>query len=102
MMIEPVFLWPEEVWPIHEDTVGADWMNKIQRHKANPEATEVVAKARQVVLDVFSKRGGAHFQIGRTYPYKEGREESTWKLVEAIKQAVDEKGIVNPGALGLG
>ncbi|MEM7327627.1 MAG: FAD-binding oxidoreductase [Pseudomonadota bacterium] len=101
-LIEPVFLWPEEVWPIHEDTVGADWMNKIQRHKANPEATEVVAKARQVVLDVFSKRGGAHFQIGRTYPFKEGREESTWKLVEAIKQAVDEKGIVNPGALGLG
>lgn len=101
-LIEPVFLWPEEVWPIHEHTVGEDWMKKIKRHEANPEATETVKKARQVVLDVFSKRAGAHFQIGRTYPYKEGREAATWKLVEAIKNAVDDKGIVNPGALGLG
>ena len=100
-LIEPVFLWPEEVWPIHEHTVGDEWMKKIKRHEANPDATAVVDKARQVVLDVFSKRGGAHFQIGRTYPYKEGREEATWKLVEAIKKAVDEKGIVNPGSLGL-
>ena len=101
-LIEPVFLWPEEVWPIHEHTVGDEWMKKVKRHKANPTATAVVEKARQLVLDVFSKRGGAHFQIGRTYPYKEGREEAAWKLVEAIKNAVDEKGIVNPGALGLG
>ena len=101
-LIEPVFLWPEEVWPIHEHTVGDEWMKKIKRHEATPDATAVVDKARQVVLDVFSKRGGAHFQIGRTYPYKEGREEATWKLVEAIKKAVDEKGIVNPGSLGLG
>ena len=101
-LIEPVFIWPEEIWPIHEHTVGEDWMKKIKRHKANPEATAVVEKARQIVLDVFTKHAGAHFQIGRTYPYKEGREEATWKLVEAIKDAVDEKGIVNPGSLGLG
>jgi len=101
-LIEPVFIWPEEVWPIHEHTVGADWMRKVKRFEPNPDATAVVEKGRQLVLDVFTKRGAAHFQIGRTYPYKEGREEATWKLVEAIKQAVDDKGIVNPGALGLG
>ena len=101
-LIEPVFIWPEEIWPIHEHTVGEDWMKKVQRHDANPEATAVVNKARQVVMDVFVKRGGAHFQIGRTYPYKESREETTWKLIEGIKNAVDEKGIVNPGSLGLG
>lgn len=101
-LIEPVFIWPEEIWPIHEHTVGEDWLKKIKRHKSNPEATAVVEKARQIVLDVFTKHAGAHFQIGRTYPYKEGREEATWQLVEAIKTAVDEKGIVNPGSLGLG
>lgn len=101
-LIEPVFIWPEEIWPIHEHTVGDEWMKKIKRHDANPDATEVVKRARQVVLDVFTQHGAAHFQIGRTYPYKEGREEATWKLIEAIKNAVDEKGIVNPGALGLG
>jgi len=101
-LIEPVFIWPEEIWPIHEHTVGEDWLKKIERHKANPEATAVVEKAREIVLDVFTKHAGAHFQIGRTSPYKEGREEATWTLVEAIKNAVDEKGIVNPGSLGLG
>lgn len=101
-LIEPVFIWPEEIWPIHEHTVGADWMKKIKRHAPNPEATAVVKKARQVVLDVFTKHAGAHFQIGRTYPYKDQREQAAWELLEAIKQAVDENGIVNPGALGLG
>ncbi|NQY15162.1 MAG: hypothetical protein HRT81_15065, partial [Henriciella sp.] len=91
-----------EVYAVVEHPVGADWMKKVKRYDANPEATAVVQKAREVVLDVFNNHGAAHFQIGRTYPYKEGRDEATWKLVEAIKNAVDEKGIVNPGALGLG
>ncbi len=99
-LIEPVFIWPEEIWPIHEHTVGEEWLKKIKRHKANPDATAVVEKARQVVLDVFTKHAGAHFQIGRTYPYREHRDDATWALLEAIKTAVDDKGIVNPGALG--
>lgn len=101
-LIEPVFIWPEEIWPIHEHTVGEDWLKKIKRHPVNPAATAVVQKARNVVLDVFSKRAAAHFQIGRTYPFKETRSAETWQLVEAIKKAVDGDGIVNPGALGLG
>ncbi len=101
-LIEPVFIWPEEVWPIHEKTVGEDWMRKLKRHEHNPEATATVEKAREAVLEVFAEHAAAHFQIGRTYPYKEGREEASWKLLEAIKAAVDDKGIVNPGSLGLG
>jgi hypothetical protein len=101
-LIEPVFLWPEEIWPIHEDTVGPDILKKLPRHDAKPEATAVVEKARQVVLDAFTNHGAAHFQIGRTYPYKTGRSPETWALLDAIKAAVDEKGIINPGALGLG
>jgi len=101
-LIEPVFLWPEEIWPIHEDTVGPDILKKLPRHDAKPEATAVVEKARQVVLDAFTNHGAAHFQIGRTYPYKTGRSPETWALLDAIKAAVDEKEIINPGALGLG
>ncbi len=101
-LIEPVFIWPEEIWDIHEQTVEPDVAKRVTRFEANPEATAVVQKARQAVLDVFTEHGAAHFQIGRTYPYREGRDEATWKLLEAIKQAVDDKGIVNPGALGLG
>jgi len=100
-LIEPVFIWPEELYAIHEATVEPEVVRKLPRHPANPAATAVVEKARQKVLEVFTKRGAAHFQIGRTYPYREGRRPETWALLEAIKKAVDEKGLINPGALGL-
>lgn len=101
-LVEPVFIWPEEIWPIHEDTVGPEIANKMPRHATNPEATAVVERARQVVLDVFTEHGAAHFQIGRTYPYAKNRDPASLALLEAIKKTVDEKGIINPGALGLG
>jgi D-lactate dehydrogenase (cytochrome) len=101
-LIEPVFIWPEEIYAIHEAAVEPDVARRMPRHPTNPAATAVVEKARRVVLDVFTRRGAAHFQIGRTYPYKEGRRPETWALLEAIKKVVDDKGVINPGALGLG
>ena len=100
-LIEPVFIWPEEIWPIHEKTVGPDVMKKLHRHAPSPEATATVERARERILDVFSKHGAAHFQIGRTYRYLEDRNQDNVKLLEGIKRLVDDKSIVNPGALGL-
>ena len=100
-LIEPVFLWPEALDAIHEDTLGADYLARLKGFAGNPEATALVSKARQAVIDIFSKHGAAHFQIGRTYPYKEERREATWALLEKIKSAVDPDGHINPGALGL-
>lgn len=101
-LVEPVFIWPEEIWPIHEQTVEPEVAKRVPRHEPNPDATAVVEKARQVVLDVFTEHKAAHFQIGRTYPYKQERSPETWALLKAIKAAVDPKGIINPGSLGLG
>ena len=42
-----------------------------------------------------------HLQIGKTYPYRAGRHPATWKLLEAIKDAVDPQRLVNPKSLGL-
>jgi FAD/FMN-containing dehydrogenase len=76
-------------------------LSKVGTHDANPAATAVVAKGRQVVLDAFRQHGAAHFQIGRTYPYLETREDATRALLEKIKDIVDPQRIINPGALGL-
>lgn len=100
-LIEPVFVWPEAINPIHEKTVEADFLEKLPRHEPNPQATAVVERARQAVLDVFTKYGAAHFQIGRTYPYKENREPAAWAFLEQIKRAADPSGRINPGVLGL-
>ena len=101
-LIEPVFIWPEAIHPIHEQTVEADFLAKLPRHQPNPKATAIVEKARQAVLDVFTKYKAAHFQIGRTYPYKENSEPEAWAFLEKIKRAADPQGRINPGVMGLG
>jgi FAD/FMN-containing dehydrogenase len=53
------------------------------------------------VLEVFERFGCAHFQIGRTYPYRESRDAASWELIEAIKSKLDPQGALNPGVLGL-
>jgi D-lactate dehydrogenase (cytochrome) len=100
-LIEPVFLWPEEIFAIHEASVDADLLRKMNRFAANPEVTALVKEARQGVIDIFSRHGAAHFQIGRAYPYAAQCSPETLCLLQAIKAAVDPDGLVNPGALGL-
>ena len=99
-VIEPVFLWPEEIFPLHEASVEADALKKLPRHKPNPEATALVDQARKRVVEIFTAHQGAHLQIGRTYPYKPTRNSETLALLEAIKAHVDPDGKINPGALG--
>ncbi len=100
-LVEPVFIWPEEIFEIHEAAVEANVLAKYPRYQPNPEATAAVEKARQFVLEVFSKHGAAHFQIGRVYPYATGRDRDSWKLSTIVKAALDPDGAVNPGVLGL-
>lgn len=100
-LIEPVFIWPEEIWPIHEQTVEPGILKRVKRFENNTEATDFVKQARQAILDIFSKYGAAHFQIGRTYPYRENREEQTWALLEGIKSLLDPHRLINSGSLGL-
>ena len=61
----------------------------------------MVEEARKGVLGVFERHGAAHFQIGRTYPYAEGRKPAALDLLHAIKRQVDPDGRINPGVLGL-
>jgi len=100
-LVEPVFIWPEEIHPIHEITVEPSVLKRIQRFDANPEATACVTRARQGILDIFSQYGAVHFQIGRTYPYRENRDPAAWDMLEKIKTVLDPDRVINAGALGL-
>lgn len=100
-LVEPVFIWPEELWPIHEQTVEPAILKRAKRFEANPDATAMVDRIRQDILNIFSEFGAAHFQIGRTYPYKETRHSATWQVLEQIKTALDPDRLINNGALGL-
>ena len=68
---------------------------------SNPEGEALVFEMRGHLTQLFLERGATHLQIGRTYRYREGLRPEPWQLLEAIKRAVDPRGLVNPGALGL-
>ncbi|MGB3455585.1 MAG: FAD-binding oxidoreductase [Litorimonas sp.] len=100
-LVEPVFIWPEEIHPIHERTVDTATLKRAKRFEANPEATALVTQARQNVMDIFTEFGAAHFQIGRTYPYHDNMSDETKGVLEGIKRLLDPDGLVNAGSLGL-
>ncbi len=100
-LVEPVFIWPEEIHPIHEATIEPSVLKRIKRFESNPDATNMVKRARQGILDIFTQYGAAHFQIGRTYPYRENMSEETRNLLDGIKSLVDPDNLVNAGSLGL-
>lgn len=102
LIIEPVFYWPDEAFAIHAVAMEPAHAARLPKQPPNPAATAVVVAARKRLLEVFQRFGCGHFQIGRTYPYRQSRDEASWRLIEAIKATVDPKGAFNPGALGLG
>jgi FAD/FMN-containing dehydrogenase len=101
LIIEPVFYWPEQRFPIHEAAIEPAHLAKLPTLPANPEATKIVAAARASIIEIFARQGCAHFQIARTYPYWQSRDAATRDLLGAVKQVVDPAGLFNPGALGL-
>lgn len=98
--IEPVFYWPHGWRPIHEVHVEPAHLARLPRLAPNPAATAIVADAKQRVVDLFAQYGCGHFQIGRTYPYRESRDDASRALLDAIKAVVDPQGQLNPGGIG--
>jgi FAD/FMN-containing dehydrogenase len=100
-LIEPVFFWPGARFKLHETTVEASYLAKLPTHADDPETVALIDTLRAAILDVFQRHGAAHFQVGRTYRYAETRAPATLAMLRAIKAALDPKGLMNPGALGL-
>lgn len=99
-LIEPVFLWPDALDDLHRTSVDKDVLARIKGFEKNPPARAIVEATRKEVIDIFQSMGAAHFQIGRTYPYREGRKKPAWALLQALKRTVDPDNRINPGVLG--
>lgn len=100
IIIEPVFFWPQGWRKVHESAVEPAHLGRLQQRPANPEATALVAALRKDIVAIFAAHGTGHFQIGRTYPYRESRDDLSKTLLDAIKGVMDPNGLFNPGVLG--
>jgi FAD/FMN-containing dehydrogenase len=99
--IEPVFYWPDERFAVHAQAVEPAHMARLPVLAANAEAAALVKQARAQATELFARFGCAHFQIGRSYPYRKSLDAPTWGLVENLKFYLDPAGALNPGVLGL-
>jgi FAD/FMN-containing dehydrogenase len=100
-VVEPVFYWPAPRTLYYERTLDAATLARFTDFPPAPEAEALVLELRAQLTRMFLARGATHLQIGRTYRYREGLRPEPLALLEAVKRAVDPRGLMNPGALGL-
>ncbi len=101
MVIEPCLYWPDESNPLIDDTIEKAHLKKLPKLDANEEAWELTQKLKKTIVDIFFDHDAAHFQIGRTYRYRDSLEPRANALLKAAKAELDPRGLMNPGSLGL-
>lgn len=95
ILYEPHFFWFDRLSPFHLKNVSDKQRARYGDNAANPEARQAVAEMRQDLIALFAERGATHMQSGKLYPFLADAE------IRALKQRLDPRGLMNPGALGL-
>jgi FAD/FMN-containing dehydrogenase len=98
-LIEPVFYWHDSHTAYHKRMVEADYLKKCGEPGANPSATAAVALLKAEMAELMRSLGGTHFQLGKFYNYRNGRDPAALALFDAIKHHLDPNRIMNPGVL---
>ncbi len=100
--LEPAFYWMDEITPLHVQSVGEDVVKPWRDRPANPGARNAVIQLRRDTQELYASLGGVSWQVARDYPFIDLLKPETRALLAGVKQAVDPRGLMNPGALGLG
>ncbi len=101
LVIEPCLYWPDARNPLIEDTVEPAHLRKLPVHAGNEAARGLALELKEALVDIFLAHDAVHFQIGRTYRYRDSLDPAADQLLLAIKRHVDPRGLMNPGSLGL-
>ncbi len=101
LLYEPVLYWEDEWNALQRATMPPALLAEMSEPAGNPAAREYVESLRRRIVALMLEHRGAHLQIGRAYPYLEGRPAPFLALLQALKRQTDPAGIINPGALGL-
>ena len=101
MVIEPCLYWPGARNPVIEHTIEEAQLKRLPVHPHNAAAWALARRLKQAIVDIFFEHGAVHFQIGRTYRYRDSLAPEADALLQAVKRQLDPRGLMNPGSLGL-
>ena len=98
---EVVIYWEDEWLSFHRRYLPEEMQGAASEGPPNPEGRELVERMRLELIELMYRHGAAHLQIGRAYPYARDRDPGALQLLRSVKQQVDPKALINPGALGI-
>lgn len=101
LVVEPCLYWPDARNPLIEDTIEKAHLARVPVLPANTASRTLAVELKQAIVDLLHAHGAVHFQIARTYCYRESLDPAADALLRAVKTHVDPRGLMNPGALGL-
>jgi FAD/FMN-containing dehydrogenase len=102
VLLEPMLYWPDARERYHERVIAPAHLARLPVLAADPAAAAAMRALRDDLTRFWMAHGCAHLQIGKTYRYLESRQPPVRTLIEQLKAALDPRGLVNPGSLGLG
>ena len=99
--IEPMFYWKDQLDAVHMAHLSPRNQDRFSSFEVNEKARALVAQVREQLRQTMGEHDAVHAQMGRFYPYLPGLTPGTQSLVRDIKTALDPRGALNPGVLGL-
>ncbi|MET0365823.1 MAG: FAD-binding oxidoreductase [Sphingobium sp.] len=100
-LYEIAIYWPDVTTAYHETMVPGDYLGSLPKYPDNPEARAYVHQLKSDMIALFVEHGATNFQLGKAYPYASRLSAPALALVKALKTALDPRGRLAKGALGL-
>jgi glycolate oxidase len=100
-LYEVALYWPGAQTVYHKTVVPEDALAAMPTYPDDPEVNAFVDDLKQAVVALYQQFGATHFQLGKTYPFASVLQPEPLLLLRQLKAALDPKGLMNPGALGL-
>lgn len=101
LLYEPVLQWEDVPSDFHRQATPDAILEKAEANEPNADARALAEALSDEWIQLMYEHGGVHLQIGKKYPYLQGRDDRQLALLRDLKHRLDPEGLMNPGALGL-